>query len=80
MFEPGAEGTLQYAVSVPKDLKNIYALEEGKVNWYFKAADKNPKGLRTDAPGTGDTNRFVALLCAFSVSSFLLLILKKTVR
>ncbi len=34
-FQPGQEGTLDFTVSVPKELKNAYALRDTAVKWYF---------------------------------------------
>ncbi|MDO4305694.1 MAG: TasA family protein [Eubacteriales bacterium] len=34
-FQPGDGGTMEFAVSVPKELKNAYALRDTAVKWYF---------------------------------------------
>ena len=51
IFQSGEEGTMEFTVSVPKELKNAYALRDGAVKWYFTVYEEE------SAPGVTPKDR-----------------------
>ncbi|MBQ0000237.1 MAG: hypothetical protein KBT01_01680 [Clostridiales bacterium] len=49
-LEPDQGGTLEFTVSVPKELKNAYALRDTAVKWVFKVEEESPSPMPTEKP------------------------------
>lgn len=56
-FQPGEKGTMEFTISVPKELKNAYALRDTAVKWYFTVYedDIQPSKAPGDELGQPDT-------------------------
>lgn len=86
-FRPQTEGTLDFTISAPTDLKNAYALRDAAVNWTFTVnkksfsatgspePQKNPddlsKGAGTSPVKTGDDAPVLQMLILLALSAAL---------
>lgn len=56
-FQPGDRGTMEFTVSVPKEMKNAYALRDTAIKWYFTVYEDNvqPSTVPGNEQGQPDT-------------------------
>lgn len=54
VFQPGEKGTMEFVVSVPKELKNAYALRDAAVKWFFTVYEDDEKPSSAPKDGKGN--------------------------
>lgn len=83
-FPSGSSGNMEFQITVPSELKNVYALRDADVKWTFSVyEDENDpeatyKG--TENVKTGDDTPFVFMVLLLAGSTFTLYYLRKILK